>query len=243
MCQQFPDSLIDQNPDMALKDRLKRARIARGLTQESLAEAAGCGQSIVGNLESGEQRSSKWIPNVAAALNVPAHWLTDDDYDGPDPLGKRSAAPSFRSADEVEETAPLRRSRAVPAVGDVKGGADGYLEELQYPPGHGDGVVYYPTADQNAYALRVRGDSMSPRYRQGQYIIVEPSIEPQPGDDVVVICKNGRKLLKVMAWIRGDSVSLLSVNDGHAPLTLDLSEVERMHTVAGTVPARALQKG
>lgn len=143
---------------------------------------------------------------------------------------------------DLDNAPTAKTSRAVPAVGEVKGGADGYLEDLQYPAGYGDGVVDYPTTDQHAYALRVRGDSMSPRYRPGQYIIVEPSIEPQPGDDVVVICKDGRKLLKVMAWVRSESVSLLSVNNDYAPLTLDIAEIDHMHTVAGTIPARALRK-
>lgn len=136
----------------------------------------------------------------------------------------------------------LKAFRAVPNVGEVKGGQDGYFEELQYPTGHGDGVIDYPTTDRNAYALRVRGDSMHPRYRAGEYIVVEPSIEPQPGEDVVVICRDGRKLLKTLAWTRGGSISLLSINNGHSPLTLDLTEIERMHTVAGVVPARALRK-
>jgi len=142
----------------------------------------------------------------------------------------------------VEPGPDLKTFRAVPNVGEVKGGPDGYFEELQYPTGHGDGVIDYPTTDRNAYALRVRGDSMHPRYRAGEYIVVEPNIEPQPGEDVVVICRDGRKLLKTLGWTRDGSVSLLSINNGHAPVTLDLEEVERMHTVAGVVPARALRK-
>jgi len=154
-------------------------------------------------------------------------------------LNEESSTPE---PSNVEPAPDLKSLRAVPYVGDVKGGQDGYFEELQYPPGFGDGVIDYPTTDQHAYALRVRGDSMSPRYRAGQYIMVEPGIEPPPGEDVVVICRDGRKLLKTLAWIRDGSMCLLSINNEHAPITLDLSEVERMHNVAGTVPARALRK-
>ena len=41
----------------------------------------------------------------------------------------------------------------------------------------------------NAYALRVRGDSMEPDFPEGSIIIVDPRREPQPGN--YVIAKNG----------------------------------------------------
>lgn len=137
-------------------------------------------------------------------------------------------------------TKPLAK---LPVVGEVRGGSEGYLEELQYPVGHGEGVVEHPTADPNAYALRVRGDSMHPRYRAGEFVIVEPNIEAQPGDDVVVLCVNGRKLLKELNWKRDGEVQLLSINNGYDPLTLSLSEIMSIQLVAGRARRSALIKG
>ncbi len=147
-----------------------------------------------------------------------------------------------KASTELEAAPALRPTRDVPVVGDVRGGDNGYFEEYQYPAGHGDGLIAYPTKDANAYAVRVRGDSMHPRYRAGEFIVVEPGVEAQPGEDVVVRCRDGRKLLKVLAWVRDGQVSLLSINNGHPPLTLEADEVESIHPVAGSVPARALQK-
>lgn len=62
---------------MTQKDRIKHAREGKGWTQQNLADAVGCGQSIIGNLESGSQAGSKWIPKVAHALDVCIIWLTD----------------------------------------------------------------------------------------------------------------------------------------------------------------------
>lgn len=186
-----------------------------------------------------DSRKSKDAGEIAWALGVHIGWLQD----GHEPkYNPESPYCPCEQRSELVDTLPLRRTREVPAVGDVKGGSDGYFEEHQYQLGHGEGVIDYPTTDHFAYALRVKGDSMNPRYRAGEFIIVEPSIEPQPGEDVVVICHDGRKLLKVLAWVRGDSVSLLSINNGHLPLTLDTAEIDRMHPVAGSVPARALRK-
>lgn len=80
---------------MPLRDRLKRARKARELTQKQLGKLVGCGQSLVGNLESGKQASSSWIPKIADALRVPATWLIDDDYAGANPLEHAADVLSF----------------------------------------------------------------------------------------------------------------------------------------------------
>lgn len=143
----------------------------------------------------------------------------------------------------VEDAPALKENRLVPVVGEVKGGDDGFLEELQYPVGHGEGSVDYPTSDTSAYALRVRGDSMHPRYRAGEFIVVTPSIEAQPSDDVVVALKDGRKLLKVLNWVQDGEIQLLSVNNHFGPMTLQLTEVEFVHLVDGRVRRSAFHRG
>jgi phage repressor protein C with HTH and peptisase S24 domain len=124
-------------------------------------------------------------------------------------------------------------------VGEVRAGADGYLEELQYPVGNGEGYVEYWTRDEAAYALRVRGDSMHPRYRAGEFVVVTPSGEPRLGGDVVVACHDGRKMLKQLNWMRDGEIQLLSVNGDYTPLTLMLSDILAIHNVAGSVPRDA----
>ena len=142
----------------------------------------------------------------------------------------------------VVDAPALAPSRLVPVVGHVKGGDDGYLEEMQFPVGQGEGFVPYWTKDNAAYALRVRGDSMHPRYRAREFIVVTPSIEAQQGNDVVVKLNDGRKLLKQLNWNRDGDVQLLSINDGYAPMTISAVEFESIHRVGGGVPPDAFQK-
>lgn len=150
-------------------------------------------------------------------------------------------AAADQSQSNISAASSLRPAARLPVVGEVKGGENGYLEELQYPTGHGDGFVEHPTRDPGAYALRVRGDSMHPRFRAGEFVIVEPGIQPQDGDDVIVSCTDGQKLLKQLNWIRDGEVQLLSINNGYAPLTLPLSKVESIQLVAGRVRRSALR--
>lgn len=160
--------------------------------------------------------------------------------------GKLDAAfPGWRQlglpASEADTAHPLKAGARIPVVGEVKGGEGGYFDELQYPPGSGDGFVEYPSTDANAYALRVRGDSMHPRFRAGEFVIVEPGIQPQEGDDVIVCRTNGQKLLKQLNWIRDGEVQLLSINNGYGPLTLSLADVESIQLVGGRVRRNALR--
>ncbi len=73
-----------------LAQRIAWARTRLGMTQESLALAAGVSQSTIGNLESGIRFSARKITEIADVLEVSASWLATGDE------GKFAA---FRKAD------------------------------------------------------------------------------------------------------------------------------------------------
>lgn len=66
-----------QTIDMqTLSERLKEVRNEKGLTQEELRVKAGLKrQSIIGGLESSDQKTSSYLPQIAEALGVRALWL------------------------------------------------------------------------------------------------------------------------------------------------------------------------
>lgn len=119
---------------------------------------------------------------------------------------------------------------------------DGYFDDQQFPVGAGDGYIRWPTKDPNAYAVQVRGDSMSPRIRHGEYVVVEPNTTAPPGEDVLVRAKNGRKMVKRLLYQRGNEVSLGSINERHATLTMSLEEIESIHFVGGIAPRTAKEE-
>lgn len=214
--------------------RLKPLMDARGLDVASLARRLGVSYQAVAKVQRGGAFGSENNLKAAKELGVSPLWLA---------TGQGPQSPRAESPDELEIHAigNLRALKQIPVVGEVKGGMDGFLEELQYPVGHGEGTVDYPSTDAAAYALRVRGDSMHPRYRAGEFIVVAPSTEPQLGDDVVVSLRDGRKLLKQLNWIRDGEVQLLSINDGFAPLTIPVDQVLTMHLVDGRVRRTAFR--
>lgn len=77
-------------------DRLRLARMARGMTQAELARACGVSQSAIANYESGSRRSAKTIFRLAHALQVQAHWLAEGKGDMSEPY-LPGASPSSSS--------------------------------------------------------------------------------------------------------------------------------------------------
>lgn len=206
----------------ALAENFAKALGEGRTTPKEIAEALGITEQAVSNWKRSGKIATENLPVVAKLTG----WSIARLMGVPEPTN-------------VAEAPALIGARWVPVVGHVKAGPDGYLDELQYPVGEGEGYVEYWVRDPAAYAVRVKGDSMHPRYRAGEFIVVTPGIEATPGRDVVVKLRDGRKLLKQLNWIRDGEIQLLSINNGYAPLTMSLEEIESIHRVAGQVPSDA----
>lgn len=215
------------------RERLAAAMKRANLDTTALRKAMGVSYQAVKRVLDGKTGAFSAENNSKAAqvLGVDSDWLASGEGLAVVPTRKPSEPSNVEAGPNT-----LRPVQLVPVVGEVKGGDDGYFEELQYPVGHGEGTVPYWVRDPHAYALRVKGDSMSPRFRAGEFVVITPSIEAQPGNDVVVLLHNGKKLLKQLGWDRVDAIQLTSINNGYAPMTIERSEISKIHRVAGSVP-------
>lgn len=129
---------------------------------------------------------------------------------------------------------PSGRQR-VPVVGTAQLGDDGHWVEMDYPVGHGDGYLDFITSDTNAYALRCKGDSMAPRIKDGEFVVVEPNTAPHPGDEVMVKSEDGRVMVKELLYVRDGVVHLASINAAHGRIAIPVDDIAAMHLVAGIV--------
>lgn len=118
-------------------------------------------------------------------------------------------------------------------VGTAKLGIDGYFEALDFPVGHGDGYLYIYSDDPNAYGLRVIGDSMHPRIKSGEYVLIEPNKAFVTGDEVMVQTYDGRSMIKEFIYLRDGVYRFDSVNQDHSPIHLDQNDVSKVHLVGG----------
>jgi len=207
-----------------LSERLKLAMSAADVTQSELARACGVKPPSVHGWLSGKSKFLRGENLLAAAkfLGVSQEWLAS---------GK---LPMYVKEDDNAHQGPdLELFRIAPVVGQAQLGDEGYFVELEYAVGFGDGFIEWPTKDPNAYSVRCVGDSMKPRIRHGEFVIVEPGHSAVPGDDVLVKCVEGRVMVKELLFIRDGQVHLGSVNESHPKITIDQSQVAVMHYVAG----------
>jgi phage repressor protein C with HTH and peptisase S24 domain len=98
-----------------------------------------------------------------------------------------------QSAGNVEQVA----TNAVPVINRVSAGYPKDFTDLNYPKGAADDYVSCPDVrDADAFAARVHGDSMTPKYREGDIVIFSPVAVHKNGDDCFVRFEDGHTTFK-----------------------------------------------
>lgn len=123
----------------------------------------------------------------------------------------------------------------IPVVGKAMLGPDGYFEEMSYPPGHGDGFLLISSTDPNAYALQVTGNSMHPRIKHREYVVIEPNQPYVSGDEVLVRTVHGKSMIKEFSYFRDGMYRFDSVNPAEPPIFLEPEEIVLIHYMGGIV--------
>lgn len=130
----------------------------------------------------------------------------------------------------------------IPVVGQTQLGDNGYWTDMGYPEGFGEGYIEFPSKDRQAYALRCVGDSMRPRIRNGEFVIIEPSIEVNYGDDVLVKALDGRVMVKTLLYKREGRIYFQSINEKYPNISITAEEIVGMYYVAAIVPSNRWMK-
>lgn len=118
----------------------------------------------------------------------------------------------------------------IPVRGRAKLGDNGHFAEVEAEAGT-EGYLPLQSRDPQAYALRCTGDSMEPRIRHGEFVMVEPSFQAQPGDEVLVVTRDGRVMVKIYLYRRDGRIHLASVNQKHGIIAIDEAEALRLHPI------------
>lgn len=198
-------------------------------SQKAIAEALDCAPNYISRIIGGTKNLSGDMARVwEAKLGLPPYTL-----DGIRVLREKTATNDLGGSSY--EPVPVQTGR-VPVLGIAQLGADGFWAVGDL--GAGGGAVEFASQDEQAYALKVVGDSMHPRIKSGEYVVAEPSHAYGAGDEVVVVTTDGRAMVKEFVYRRDGQVALNSVNNGHGRLTLAEGEIESIHyVVAITKPS------
>lgn len=117
----------------------------------------------------------------------------------------------------------------VPLIGLGQAGSGGFFDAAGFPQGQGWDEVCFPSAPgDGCYALEVSGDSMQPLYRDGDIMVVSPTVQMRRGDRVVVRTRDGEVLVKVLYRQTSKLVELHALNPAHPPRILEVTDIEGM---------------
>ncbi|AQT45446.1 Phage repressor protein C [Bartonella apihabitans] len=164
-------NVIFLNKTMNLKERIKNSRIAAKMTQEELARAVGKTRNAVVQWESGlTHPRPNTLEDIAGALNVSLEWLL---------LGNKNAGEY-----DSRQISGRPAIKLIPVYGQAVAGINGEvafdgkkLFEVPCPP-------CLLNVD-NAYGVEIAGDTMSPRYEDGEIVYVDTVRRIKKGDYVV----------------------------------------------------------
>jgi repressor LexA len=102
----------------------------------------------------------------------------------------------MKSGGRIEPTGGVAGS-TVPVINRVAAGYPTDFTDLSYPPKVADDYVACPDVrDKDAFAARVHGDSMTPKYREGDIVIFSPALGLRSGDDCFVRFSDGQTTFK-----------------------------------------------
>ena len=218
---------------VSLGQNIKRLRAAAGLsTQRALADRLHVPQPQVSDWENDRYGTleTHTLMKLAKVLRCSLDELlngVDPDYD------------QVREAREATDFEPKRIDFGTDPTYNIPVVAEGAATPAGVawadgapPPGDIEGWIARPrdVADENAYAVRVRSDSMAPAYPPHTIAIVAPSRRVQDGDEAYVQLAPGERLIRLVRKTRGGYV-LESYNHMYPARVVAQKDVLSMHVI------------
>lgn len=221
---------LAQRIDQRLKDL--------GLTPRQASLKAGLGTDGIRNVLRGRSKSPRveTMKAIATALDCDLEWLCGVDI----PTAETGAM--VMPADVRRETRPamvaLPQGRDLPVLGAARGGerayflSNGDLFEMTERPASLSGI-------DGAYAVYMVGESMEPRYHNGEVLYVHPFRPPERGKYVVVQlgpesgASDMEYLVKRYLGRAGGELVLEQYNP-RGELRFPLTRVRAIHRIVGT---------
>lgn len=222
-------SLTDEQISDAgrLKSLYNSKKKELNLSQQSLAETLGVSQSAVAMLLNGVNA----LNHTNAASLAKMFGVRIEDI-SPKIAEEIADMASALGTLDVEYAGKVKEG-LIPVVGEAVLGMDGAVDMIEFRAGW---LKIY-SGDRDAYALKVKGDSMWPRIQSGEFVVIEPNTSVHPGDEVFVRTKDGHNMIKIFNKTRDGDYQLSSVNNDHRPITLAPADIDKLHFVSAIVKA------
>jgi phage repressor protein C with HTH and peptisase S24 domain len=143
----------------------------------------------------------------------------------------------IEAALKTEVRGTLSAGRLVPIINKVSAGYPTDFDDLDYPVGIADDYVRCPDLhDPNAFAVRVVGDSMEPKFKEGDIVVFSPAAQVQNGDDCFVrFTMPHETAFKRVFFEANDMIRLQPRNDKYAPTMVESKRINGMYRAIAKV--------
>ncbi len=130
-----------------------------------------------------------------------------------------------------QEQLPLAPGRLVPVINKVSAGYPTDFNDLDYPVGIADDYIRCPDLhDPNTFAVRVVGDSMEPKFHEGDIVIFSPATEVHNGDDCFVRFTMPHETTFKRAFFESDNkIRLQPRNEKYSPTIVDGKRINGLY--------------
>ncbi len=169
--------------------------------------------------EAAEAENQHWRQLVKSLIH------RQSDIDGLDKFFEES------SLDVERVELPLKAGRLVPVINKVSAGYPVDFDDLNYPVGFADDYVRCPGLhDPNAFAVRVVGDSMEPKFEEGDIVIFSPAADVRNGDDCFVrFSKPHETTFKRVFFENDKQVRLQPRNQNYPPMIVEGERINGLY--------------
>ncbi|MBP7251894.1 MAG: LexA family transcriptional regulator [Alphaproteobacteria bacterium] len=194
-------TLLGNASNKLLGERVRQRRKDLGISAEALAvkmrkqSGTTTTQAEISSLENGRTKTFREMVALAKALEISSNELLGDNI--PQPEIKYCGKDPKRISQDPHTVPILGHSSIL-----SDGNAAQISEHIGTAPRHPkqEGI-------RHAFATYVSGDSMEPRFHQGELVYCVSNIPPKTGQDCLVELKNGQTYTKeFVSWSNGNII-------------------------------------
>lgn len=196
-----------------LGQAIKTLRESHGLTQAQFGNLVGVSDKAVSTWENGlKQPRMGVVQKISDYFNIPKSALLDGGESEPLLPGLLHVRP-----------------RRVPLLGEIAAGVPIYAQES---------YDTYITCNDGLvcdFALRVKGDSMSPRLLDGDVVFIRRCPEVPDGQIAAVLVDDSATLKRVYRLPHGSGLQLVSENPSYSPMLCNARNSDHVEIIGQAV--------
>lgn len=190
-----------------IKDLRKKA----GLTQMELSSMLGVTQATLSGWETGKyQPDNDSLLRLSDILNASIDYIL-----GRTPIEKNVEAFSYEDSDIIR----------IPILGRIPAGIP--MEAIEDILDYEEAPAYWARGGKEFFGLKLKGDSMSPEYRDNDVVIFKAQPTCESGDDCAVMV-NGNDATFKRVFRNEKGIVLQPLNPAYEPMTYTNKEINEL---------------